>query len=43
MDWKTNDTSFDVGAFNQGYISLTPLATSNFNLSIFNEVERKLK
>lgn len=38
MDMSIEDTSFDVGAFNKGYISITPLGTSNFHLDDYNKL-----
>ena len=43
MDMSTTDLDYDVGSFNQGYISISPLSTSNFNLEVFNKVKREMK
>ena len=43
MDMSTKDLSYDVGSFNEGYISITPLSTSNFNLDVFNKVAKEIE
>ena len=43
MDMNINDLSYDVGSFNEGYISITPLSTSNFNLDVFNKVAKEIE
>ena len=43
MDISIKDSSYDVGSFNEGYISITPLSTSNFNLDVFNKVAKEIE
>ena len=43
MDMNIKDLSYDVGSFNEGYISITPLSTSNFNLDVFNKVAKEIE
>lgn len=38
MNNDIDDISYDFGAFNKGYISITPLSVSNFNQDILDEI-----
>lgn len=43
MDWNLRDISYDIGAFNKGYISITPMTGCNFNQDILSLLEGKIK
>ena len=38
---ETLDVTYDLGAINNGYISICPLSTSNFNEEIYKQVVNK--
>ena len=43
MDMSIEDPTFDVGAFNLGYTSITPLGTSNFHQCDYEKLIKELR